>query len=137
VQLCTGIVVTSVLDCFIISGGCAVMLRGLSFVALCALPLAMSAPAGAQSFIEVTGGPDVAVQTPLGPPTSITQLYTPHSAPARDLSLLVDESQTVAAAPVASMSVTSAVTAVAASSEPTTRSNFITVSNVRGFHEQE
>lgn len=116
------------------------MLRGLSFVALCALPLAMSAPVAAQSFIEVTGGPNVAVQTPLAPPTSITQLYTPPSAPARDLSLLVDESQAVAAAPVASMTVTSAppaVTAVVASSEPITRSNFITVSNVRGFHEQE
>jgi hypothetical protein len=140
VQLCTGLVVTSALDCFIISGGCAVMLRGVSGVSLCAFQLAMSAPSGAQSFIEVTGGPDVTVQAPLGPPKSITQLYTPRSASASDLSLLVDESQAVAAAPVASITMTSAppaATAVVASSDPTTRSNFITVSNVRGFHEQE
>lgn len=112
------------------------MLRGLSFVALCVLPLAMAAPAGAQSFIAVTGGPDVAVQTPLGPPTPITHIYTPRSAPARDLSLLVDESKAVAPAPVASITVTAAPpAAVVASSESITRSNFITVS--RGFHEQE
>ena len=115
------------------------MLRGLSFVALCALPLAMSAPAGAQSFIEVTGGPEVAAATPLGPPQSIMQLYTPRSAPARDLSLLVDNSQTVATAPVAAISMTSAPAALAllASNELASSRSSITVSNVRGFHEQE
>lgn len=116
------------------------MLRGLSFVALCALPLAMSAPASAQSFIEVTGGSEVAAPVPLGPPMAITQLYTPRSAPARDLSLLVDESQVVATAPAASITVTSSAPsapAVLASNDRTTNSNFITVSNVRGFHEQE
>ena len=116
------------------------MLRGFYFVALCALPLAISAPAAAQSFIEVIGGPEVAAPTPHGPPMSITELYTPRSAAARDLSLLVDELQVVATAPVASISVTSsapATPAVLASNDLSTSRSSVTVSNVRGFHEQE
>lgn len=114
------------------------MLRGLSFVALCALPLAMSAPAGAQSFIEVTGGPAAAAPTPLGPPMSLTQFYTPRAAAAQDLRILVDDSQVIARAPVASINVSSsapAAPAVLASNNLSTGRSSITVSNVRGFHE--
>lgn len=101
----------------------------------------MSAPASAQSFIEVTGGPTVEAPAAVGAPMSITQRYVPRATATRDLSLLVDESQIVAAAaPVANINVTSSAPsapALLASNDLGVGLSSITVSNVRGFHEQE
>jgi hypothetical protein len=115
------------------------MFRIFSCVALCALPLAMSSPASAQSYISVTGGAEVEAPAPLGPPMSITQRYVPQASQAREMSLLVDETQN--AAPPAAVA---AVTVTTPAAPATTRmavnnlgigSRAIVVSNVRGLNE--
>lgn len=117
------------------------MSRGLTFAALCALPLAMSSAASAQSFIEVTGGPAAVVSGFVGAPVSITQPYTPRPSEARELSLLVDDSEV--AVPPAPVAINNAVSpqpstpALFASNDRGAGRHSLTVSNVRGFYEQE
>jgi hypothetical protein len=113
------------------------MFRIFSCIALCALPLAMSSPAAAQSYISVTDETEVASPVSLGPPMSITQRYVPSTpSQTRDLSLLVDESQP--AASPAAISVTSpapAPMARMAVNDLGIGRRTIVVSNVRGLNE--
>jgi hypothetical protein len=115
------------------------MLRFLSAVAFCALPLLTTSPVAAQSYISVTGETEAAAPAPLGPPVSIMQRYVPSApSPARDLSLLVGDTQPAAPAPVAAISVTSPTPApmarLAVNDLGIGRSTIV-VSNVSGLNE--
>jgi hypothetical protein len=116
------------------------MFRFLSGIVVCALPLVMTSPAAAQSYISVTGETEIAAPAPLGPPVSIMQRYVPSApSPTRDMSLLVGDTQPATPAPVAAISVTSPVTPapmarVAVNDLGIGRSTIV-VSNVRGLNE--
>lgn len=122
------------------------MFRFALCVVLCASPLAMSSSAGAQSYVSVAGesemsASEMSAPAPLGPPLSIIKPYVPKLASARELSLLVDESQATAQAPIAPQA---SVQVTSSSPARTTRMAIddlgigravIVVSNVRGINE--
>jgi len=111
------------------------MLRFLS-AALCALPIAMPLPAGAQSYISVAEK-EIAVRAPLAPPMSLMQRYVPNAlSQERKLSMLVGDHRPTP--PSGAVSVTSPtpepVTRVAVNERGIGRGTIV-ISNVRGLDE--
>jgi hypothetical protein len=115
------------------------MFRVFVCIVACALPLAISSTAGAQSYVSADGEADIAPRAPSAP-ISITQRYTPQpEPPARELSLLIDESQ-----PAAQTELRSGAQITSSSPPRTARlaiddlgigRSVIVVSNVRGVNE--
>ena len=114
------------------------MFRAVLYTAVCIVPLAMSAPAGAQSYVSVPGQADMAASASSAP-VSLMLPYAPRAEAPRGLGLLVGEDQRIAQpAPVAGVSVTSGTPADAARmavNELAAGRSMIAVSTVRGARE--
>jgi hypothetical protein len=115
-----------------------IMFRAFTCVAFCGLPLVMSVPAAAQSYVSVRPEVRIAAPASLAPPTPLTERYVPRApSPARDIGLLVDESQSVPSS-IATVTIAPRPTAsgarVAARDLGIGRSTIV-VSNVRGLNE--